>query len=261
MRRRTLLGLPALLGLGAASCSSPEPPRHDGSVQTIRYGDDPSQFVELSTPAGTSRGVVVVIHGGFWRAAYDLSLGRPLAASLSAAGFTALNIEYRRVGNGGGVPATLDDVRAAIGTLPAPTGPVVALGHSAGGHLAAWAAASVPGVTHVVSQAGVLDLVAARRDRLGNGAVDDFLGDAPLDASVDPTQQLPLAVPLWCVHGTDDTNVPYSQSTTYVERATAAGAEAHLITIEGGDHFVLIDPDSDAWARTLEVLEGISPGG
>ena len=65
---------------------------------TIRYGDDPSQFAELTLPDGTPRGVVVVIHGGFWKAAYDLSLGRPLAADLVENGWAALNIEYRRVG-------------------------------------------------------------------------------------------------------------------------------------------------------------------
>ena len=91
-------------------------PWHAGT-KTIRYGDDPSQLVELTLPDGTPRGVVVVIHGGFWKAAYDLSLGRPLAADLVEKGWAALNIEYRRVGIGGGVPSTLDDVRAAIATL------------------------------------------------------------------------------------------------------------------------------------------------
>ena len=86
----------------------------------------------------------MVIHGGFWKAAYDLSLGRPLAADLVEQGWAALNIEYRRVGNGGGVPSTLDDVRAAIATLDGrglDLTRVVTLGHSAGGHLAAWAGA------------------------------------------------------------------------------------------------------------------------
>ena len=195
------------------------------ATQTIRYGEDPSQFAELSLPRGTPRGVVVVIHGGFWKAAYDLSLGRPLAADLVEKGWAALNIEYRRVGIGGGVPSTLDDVRAAIATLDGrglDLTRVVTLGHSAGGHLAAWAGHAIDAVTHVISQAGVLDLVAADREGLGSGAVAALLGHpaGPADAEADPRQQLPLDVPVWCVHATDDDTVPVSQSREYVAAAT-----------------------------------------
>ncbi len=112
-------------------------------MSTHRYGPHPAQFGELTRPEGTSRGTVVVIHGGFWRARYDLSLGRPLAADLAARGYTAWNLEYRRVGNGGGWPATFADVAAGIdllADLDVDTCAVVAIGHSAGGHLAAWAA-------------------------------------------------------------------------------------------------------------------------
>ena len=115
-------------------------------MQTIRYGDHPAQFAELTVPDGPGPWpVAVVIHGGFWRRQYDLSLGRPLAETLPLEGWAALNIEYRRVGDGGGYPATLDDVGAAIDALadvdaPLDLGRVVTIGHSAGGHLAAWAA-------------------------------------------------------------------------------------------------------------------------
>ncbi|MGA9715117.1 MAG: alpha/beta hydrolase, partial [Aeromicrobium sp.] len=68
-------------------------------MTTVSYGDDPAQFFELSRPPGLSKGVVVVIHGGFWRSKFDLSLGRPLASSLASAGWTAVNLEYRTVGN------------------------------------------------------------------------------------------------------------------------------------------------------------------
>jgi acetyl esterase/lipase len=230
--------------------------------ETIRYGDDPSQLVELTVPDGRLRGVVVVIHGGFWKAAYDLSLGRPLAADLAGRGWVALNVEYRRVGNGGGVPQTLDDVRAAIATLDG-TGldltTVVTLGHSAGGHLATWAGRAVGSVTHVIAQAGVLDLVAGDRDGLGSGAVRAFLGHpaGPGDADVDPRQQLPLDVPVWCVHARDDDTVPFSQSEEYVAAATAAGGQALLVEVPGG-HFEVIDEATEAWRLIVGILDEIS---
>ncbi len=244
----------------------------DGSTdgpERFTYGDDPSQWADLHRPAESSRGVVVVIHGGFWKAAYDASLGAPLAEDLAARGWTAWNLEYRRVGNGGGNPTTFDDVAAGIDLLADVEGldlaTVLTLGHSAGGHLAAWAAARgrfdrwsdarVP-VSGVVSQAGVLDLTEAAVGGLGAGAVEALLGEPPGPAydEVDPRRQVPLAVPLRCVHGRSDADVPLSQSEDYVRAARAAGADADLLTVDG-DHFVLIDPSSDVWDATVDLLD------
>jgi acetyl esterase/lipase len=239
----------------------------------IAYGDDPAQWGELHRPPGRSRGVVVVVHGGFWRARYDASLGTPLAEDLAARGWTAWNLEYRRVGEGagggGGWPATCDDVAAGIDRLADVreldlSGPIVALGHSAGGHLATWAASrgrheqwrpARVGVTAVVSQAGVLDLRRAHDDGLGSGAVADFLGGPPGPASdaADPRQQLPLDVPVLCVHGRQDDVVPLVQSESYVDAARAAGARAELLVVDG-DHYTVVDPGSDAWEQTAAVL-------
>ena len=139
---------------------------------------------------------------------------------------------------------------------------MVTLGHSAGGHLAVWAAGRQdPGVavTHAISQAGVLDLVMSERMGLGGGAAAALLGHAPGpdDAAWDPQQQIPLDVPVWCVHGVDDAIVPLGQSEGYVVDAQAAGAQAEVVRV-AGDHFVVIDPDSEAWAATLEVLDSIA---
>lgn len=248
----------------------PRAERHD-------YGEDPSQFAELYRPgsAGARAGVVVVIHGGFWRSRYDLSLGRPLAADLAARGWTAWNLEYRRVGNGGGWPQTCYDVAAAIDLLDdldVDTSRVVAVGHSAGGHLAVWAAgrsalpAATPGaaprvaVTAAVAQAGVLDLGTAASSGVGNGAVVDFLG-APSAHSerytaADPMAHLPLPVPVLCVHARRDDTVPYAQSSGYVAAATAAGANA-VLTEAAGDHYSLIDPRSPDWQLVVRALPGL----
>ena len=222
------------------------------------YGADPSQIGELTLPEGGARGVVVVIHGGFWKQAYGLELGRPLAADLATRGWAAWNLEYRRVGNGGGLPATFDDVAAGIDLL-AELAPelttVVTLGHSAGGHLATWAAGR-GGVSAVISQAGVLDLRSAHADGLGGGAVEAFLGHPPTSADdrYDPVRQVPLAVPVWCVHAPDDDTVPISQSRDYVAASRATGGTATLVEVPG-DHYSVIDPASEAWRRTVEILD------
>ena len=245
--------------------SAPLPQAGEGA-EVVTYGDDPSQFAELYRPDGASRGVVVVIHGGFWKSAYDYTLGQPLARALVADGWTTWNIEYRRVGNGGGTPQTFDDVAAAIDALAGveglDTSTVVTLGHSAGGHLAVWAAGRTdPGVavTHAISQAGVLDLVMSERMGLGGGAASSLLGHepGPDDAQWDPQQQIPLDVPVWCVHGVDDTIVPLGQSEGYVVDAQAAGAQAEVLRVPG-DHFAVIDPTSEAWAATVGVLDSIA---
>jgi acetyl esterase/lipase len=245
----------------------------DGSTtgERFTYGDDPSQWADLYRPDGDSLGVVVVIHGGFWKAQYDASLGAPLAADLASRGWTAWNLEYRRVGNGGGDPETFDDVASGIDLLTEvdelDLGAVVTLGHSAGGHLATWAAArgryerwpEVVPVTGVVSQAGVLDLTAAAEAGLGTDAVVSLLGQPPGPSydELDPLRQVPLDVPVRCVHGRDDVTVPISQSTSYVEAARAAGADATLLEV-AGDHFVVIDTTSEVWEATVDLIAEVA---
>src|SRR5690349_20356952 len=229
------------------------PTAQEADVDLIRYGDDPEQFGELSRPDGPSKGVVVVVHGGFWRARYDLSLGRPLAASLVEHGWTAYNLEYRRVGNGGGYPQTLDDVAAGIDALASvdelDTSRVITMGRSAGGHLAVWAAGR-PGlvgtpwaavavrVTATISHAGELDFDTAVH--LGSGAARAFMGEHTDTTYADPSAQIPLGVPVRCVHAADDDTVPISQSITYVDRTNAAGGDAELVEVDGG-HFDVIE--------------------
>lgn len=238
-----------------------------------RYASDPSQFGELYRPDGASLGTVVVLHGGFWRAAYDLALGRPLAADLVARGYTVWNLEYRRVGIGGGWPTTFEDVAAGIdhlAELDVDTSAVVAIGHSAGGHLATWVAGrsklpdGVPGgrprvaVTAVVSQAGVLDLVACAENRVGALAAPDLMGGMPAERPdeyrlANPMAAVPLDAPVLCVHARADDTVPYSQSVAYVDAARRAGAQAWLETVPG-DHFTVIDPTAEAWQVVVAAL-------
>jgi acetyl esterase/lipase len=246
----------------------------------VRYGDDRSQVGDLHLPAGSAMvPVVVVVHGGFWRAMWSKDLATPLALDLAAAGYAGYAIEYRRVGDGGGWPATFDDVAAAIDALAAhelagrrlDLDRVVAVGHSAGGQLVTWAAArgglppGTPGsqpavrLAGVVSQAGVVDLVAGARDALGDRAVEGLMGAGPDDdpdryALASAYERLPLGVPVALVHGTADDRVPVTQSERYAAAAIAAGDDVRLVVLPGVGHFELIDPTHAAWAACRAEL-------
>jgi acetyl esterase/lipase len=215
------------------------------------YGSDPSQYGVLYGEGP----VAVLIHGGFWKAEYGLELMDALCADLASRGWAAWNIEYRRLGNGGGVPYTLDDVAAAIDHLDQLPGVdlsrVVTIGHSAGGHLAAWAATrDNPGVavTGVVSQAGVLDLQRAWDLRLSNGVVERFLRGQPTDVA-SPIERLPLGVPALLTHGGRDDIVPVEISTRF---ARASGAS--LLVEPEEDHFGHLDPTNPLWKAVLAWL-------
>lgn len=280
---------PVPLGAGAAlpavrSPTAATPDRAEGVPTPLRisYGGNESQLGELHLPAGTDPvSVVVVVHGGYWRAVHGFDLGTPLAADLANHGVAAWNVEYRRVGDGGGWPATFTDVAAAVDALAGPVQAaaggrldltdVRAVGHSAGGHLAVWAAGrpllptGAPGadpvvrLTRVVSQAGVLDLVTASVQGLSDGASDELL-DGPAGAQPEryalaaPLARLPIGLAVTCVHGDADVDVPISQSEAYVSAATAAGDPATLRRLPGVDHFALIDPSTGAWAVCREAL-------
>jgi acetyl esterase/lipase len=237
----------------------------------ITYGDHPSQFAELSVPKGASQApVVVVIHGGYWSASYGAELGRPLVADLVGRGFAALNVEYRRVGDGGGWPQTGQDVAAAVAALQDHSAGldlkhVVALGHSAGGQLAGWLAAqrgAAVRLTGAVLQAGVLDLVRGSAEGLGGGAVDGYLGGSPAElpdayAKASPIALVPLGVPTVCVHGTADTLVPISQSQDFSAAARAAGDASELHTFDG-DHFGPITVGTQAWDLCVTGLKALT---
>ncbi|WP_158840737.1 alpha/beta fold hydrolase [Saccharothrix deserti] len=213
----------------------------------IVYGGHPSQFGEFYSPAGELFPVIVVIHGGFWHQRYGLELGRPLAADLVAHGVAAYNIEYRRVDGGGGWPETGNDVLAAIDALDPALGPVVTLGHSAGGHLAVWAAARHPRVIGAVAQAGVLDFL--QHPQITRRAAE-LLGGTPqevptLYADASPAALLPIDKPMILVHGEADEDVPFAQSEAF---ARASGAE--LIALPATDHMSLITPGTAAWTAS-----------
>ena len=242
------------------------------------YGDHDDAFADLWLPADPDRPVpvVVLLHGGFWRAERALDLMDGLAASVAAAGWAAWNVEYRRVGAGGGYPETFDDVAAAVDHLAAadlPIDPerVAVVGHSAGGQLAVWAASrpslapgtpwSTPQVEPrlVVALAGVLDLVECAETGLRGSACPDLLGGTPAEvperyARTSPVALVPAGAPVLALHGTADANVPMAQTERYVAAAEAAGGRIDLRVLDGADHFDVIDPAHGSWQVVLAEL-------
>jgi acetyl esterase/lipase len=235
-----------------------------------RYGSHPSQVAELFAPDGEARGVAVLIHGGFWRAAYDRHLMDDLCRDLVERGWAAWNLEYRRLGDGGGWPATFDDVEAGIrhvrasnrlllgddptarGGSEASNSLLLAIGHSAGGHLALWAAAYGL-ASRAVSQAGVCDLAEAARLRLSRGVIEELLPPEAY-AQASPAELIPLGVPQLLVHGEADDIVPVELSRSYHAAAVEAGDEVDLVTLPGVAHFEHLDPSSSAWRAVIDWL-------
>ena len=233
----------------------------------LAYGSDPNQFGEIRVPkSGGQFAVVMIIHGGFWRAKYDLKHAGHLSAALTGKGLATWNVEYRRVGNpGGGWPGTFEDVAKAYRFIPQiasrynlDSRKVVVAGHSAGGQLALCLAAHEPTVKRVVSLAGVTDLQQAWDLHLSNDAVVEFLGGKPKDVAehyheADPIQ-LKITATQWLIHGSVDDTVPAYLSRSYAEQKKQRGEDVHYLEVSTAGHFDLIDPRSAAWPKVENTI-------
>ena len=259
---------------------SEAPPPYD---QKIAYGSDSLQFGELRLPKGDKfkkpYPVVVVIHGGCWLAEYGLGYMGQLSADLAAAGVATWNLEYRRVGDKGGAwPGTFADVaqgvdyvRTLAQTYPLDVQHVVALGHSAGGHLALLVGARQRGAATpplplrgVVALAGITDLrrtgtaCDAEIPKLMRGSAEE---NANLYDLASPLMRLPLRVRQVIVQGDSDRIIPTAMATEYVERAKQKGDDARLILLEKAGHFELVDPQAAAWGQVKEAVLGLTQTG
>jgi len=239
-------------------------------------------------PVARPAPLVIFLHGGFWRVAFDRTHTGPLATALATAGFVVCVPEFRRTGQrGGGWPGTFDDVAAAVDALPAlvrdaaganrvSDEPALLAGHSAGGHLALWAAARhrlppgsgwrAPGPRFggVVALAAVSDLSACYALGLDKDAANALLGGGPHEhperyRATDPMLLLPLDRPVRLVHGSADDRVPASMSRDYLGRARAAGDDATLDELPGAGHFEVIDPLSSWWPRVQAAFTELTP--
>ncbi|MBZ6132761.1 alpha/beta hydrolase [Streptomyces olivaceus] len=263
---------------------------------TAAYGELPDQVVDFYAPRGAggpggAAPVVVVLHGGSWRAPYDRRHISPFAGFLAQRGFAVASVEYRRGARGPGGedagepvagrwPDTFDDVAAAVDALPelarrhlpgADVRRMVLTGHSAGGHLALWAAsrhvlpADAPWRTDrpaplrgVVALAPIADFEVA--DKLGvcGGAARQLLGSEALFAErrpyADPALLLPTGIATTLVQGRADMDVPQAVADAYADAAAKAGEVVGVTLLEDVGHYPLIDPAADACAVVAEEI-------
>jgi acetyl esterase/lipase len=281
--------------------------------RVLRYGDGEYQVADLRLPgaAGLEVGpgsvsaagwpLVIFFHGGFWRSEFDRAHTSPLAEGLAASGFAVCTPEFRRTGySGGGWPETFRDVAAAVDVLPglvaeatggaADSGRVVLAGHSAGGHLALWAAGQqrhlvarrdpAPGAEDgwigsgeratartvgVVSLAGVCDLAACYRLGLDGDAAAALMGGGPDEfpeqyRQAEPMGLVPTGVALRLVHGGDDERVPWELSRAYARRAAEAADDVRCEVVPGYGHFAVLDPLSGLWPEVVAAFRSAAAG-
>jgi acetyl esterase/lipase len=240
----------------------------------LAYGSQQVQFGDLWLPPGDElHPVVIFIHGGFWRNRYSLDHAGFLCQALAEAGIAVWSLEYRRLGDaGGGWPGTFQDVAHGVAFVrrladdyPLDLGRAVLMGHSAGGHLALWAAAAArlppdhvlrgpppPDLRAVIALAAVPDLRQAWTLGLGQGVVEDLLGGRPDQVperygAASPGELLPLGVSQKLIHGTDDEVVPLEHSQRHAAAARSAGDDISESWLEGVGHFEPISPWTAAW--------------
>ena len=238
----------------------------------VAYLGGAHRFGHLRLPPGDRpHPVVVALHGGSWRAAYDLLHLGHLCEALRGAGVATWSLEYRRVGHdGGGFPGTCDDVvagaahlRELAASFPLDLTRVVALGHSAGGHLALWLARHRPlPLRGVVALAPVADLRRAYELNLSDGAALSFVGGTPQAVAqrwqqASPVELVPLGVPQRLVHGEEDVDVPLEIGLRYADAAQRAGDDCTLTILPRTGHFELIDPRSAAWSEVRDAVLGL----
>ncbi|MGW3656270.1 alpha/beta hydrolase family protein [Streptomyces sp. NPDC005151] len=259
---------------------------------TAAYGNHPDQVIDFYAPRDGRAGapVVVLLHGGAWRAPYDRQHMSPFADFLARRGFAVANVEYRcgseipqQRGSGpvaGRWPETFDDVAAAMDALPAllarelpeaDARRIVVTGHSAGGHLALWAAArhvlpegspwrlpAAPPLRGVVALAPIADFTTAVELDVCSGAVGQLLGReedfAARSPYADPAVLLPTGIATALVQGRTDLTVPQAVAEAFVDAAAKAGETVGLTLLEEVGHFPLIDPAADACAVVAEEI-------
>ncbi|WP_395613437.1 alpha/beta hydrolase family protein [Allosphingosinicella sp.] len=245
---------------------------------TVHYGADPLQVVDVWVPAGAGpHPVVLMVHGGCWQTEIaDRTIMNWIADDLRRRGIAVWNVDYRGVDRpGGGYPGTFQDAAAAADALRAhaadyhlDTRRVVAIGHSAGGHLALWLAgrprlpadsplrtANPLPIAEVVSLGGLPDLEETARSEngCGNEVIGRLTNGHFADTSV--PRLAPLGLPQVLINGRQDRIIPIPYAEGYARPMRAAGDDVRIRMLDHTGHVELVAPETAAWAAAVEELQ------
>jgi acetyl esterase/lipase len=263
---------------------------HRAPDQRLAYGEDSSEYGELRLPVGAGPfPVVVLLHGGCWREFSGVASIGPIADALKADGIASWSVEYRRLHQpGGGWPGTYLDVGRAVDHLRALAGPyhldlarVVVVGHSAGGHLAMWAAARprLPAasplyranplpIRGVVDLSGTPDMTGdmpGLPSACGEDVVQSMLGGTPQTvperyAQASAITMLPLGIPQALIWGARDDQVPLALAEQYTRAAQQAGDRVRLVVDSSAGHFETASPRSPLWPAVRSAIHSLLDG-
>jgi acetyl esterase/lipase len=253
----------------------------------IPYGDHPMQFGDLRIPDGDGPfPFAILIHGGCWQSIASLQYFDRVAEAITAMGVVTWNLEYRPVDvEGGGWPGTFMDVGQGVDKLREVAAefdlammPTITLGHSAGGHLALWAAgrSRIPAdselyvedplpVGGAISLAGIPELRRYRQletHPCGEGIVDRLMGGSPGEVpdryiAASPFQMLPLNVRQVHITGRSDDIAPFRQVSAYNYESQSAGDSSQLIVVSGAGHYEVVWPGTDAWSQVEQAVRSM----
>ena len=231
----------------------------------VSYGAFPDQFGDLRIPAGGGSRMVVVIHGGLWRHPWTRDVTDGVAVHLAGLGYVTWNLEYRRVGMGGGWPESFDDVRSALAAARDVSGigpeRTALIGHSAGGTMALWAGGLGKSLSpaFVMGLAAIPDLVRAESEDLGEGSIRELLGRRrPEPPEYSPLHRLPTGTDTVLMAADGDELVPSSHGKDYAATAIAVGDPVELVEITGG-HSTFLGPAAAAWEDVADILSARFP--
>lgn len=243
----------------------------------IRYGTGSNQQISVWLPKRQGpHKTVLMVHGGCWTTEIaDLTLMDWIADDLRQDGYAVWNVDYRGVDVGGGYPNTFLDAAAAADALRnhaaeynLDLSKIVAVGHSAGGHLALWLAGRrrlpkdsplyrdepLP-IAHVVSLGGLpdLELTAATPDNgCGTEVIDQLASGHFTDTSI--PHLLPIGVPQDHITGQQDRIIPQKLTRDFVAKARGAGDQVTIAEPDRTGHVELIAPESAAWALAKQHI-------
>ena len=259
------------------------------SDERIPYGPAKSQFGDLYLPKDVKGPVpvVIMVHGGCWQVEVPAEAISGVAADLATHGVAVWSIEYRRIGEpGGGYPNMYTDVGMAFDKLRdvAKTHNldltnVIAVGHSAGAHLATWAAARnrlpagqpwrgadplkvktvvmLNGLADLEHNVGLLPLSCGEDTTLVKVVGEKTAARPDVFADTSPNKWLPLGFRTVAIMGEYDSIVPPYVGLWWHKFASKAGDSVDLVTIKDGGHFDAVTPTEPEWtqARALILAE------